>query len=168
MRRAVLWSCREGNTAFKNGDYKNAIIKYGEAIAIDPSNHTYWSNRSASYAGLDMWEEARDDARQCITVDKSFVKGYFRLATAQKNLNELEGARDTLNRGLAVEPRNADLKKNLKVSTAAGFADGMQCFYSCVRGAVTAARSCVSVASALTCKAIALWCFLDAVTLQAM
>lgn len=104
----------EGNNYFKVGDYKNAIAKYGEAIAIDPSNHTYWSNRSASYAGLDMWEEARNDARQCITVDKSFVKGYFRLATAQKSLNDLEGARDTLNRGLAVEPRNADLKKNLK------------------------------------------------------
>lgn len=108
----------EGNAFFKTGDYKNAITKYGEAIAIDPNNHTYWSNRSASYAGLEMWEQARDDAKQCITVDKSFVKGYFRMATAQKNLGELEGARDTLNRGLAVEPRNADLKKNLKVCNA--------------------------------------------------
>ncbi|KAG5191172.1 hypothetical protein JKP88DRAFT_271351 [Tribonema minus] len=104
----------EGNAAFKAGDYRKAIEKYGEAIAIDPANHTYWSNRSASYAGLDMWEQSRDDAKQCVTVDKTFVKGYFRMATAQKNLNELEGARDTLNRGLAVEPRNADLKKNLK------------------------------------------------------
>jgi stress-induced-phosphoprotein 1 len=108
----------EGNQFFKTGDYKNAIIKYGEAIAIDPSQTAYWSNRSASHAGLNQWEEARDDAKQCITVDKSFVKGYFRLATAQKALNDLEGARDTLNRGLSVEPRNADLKKNLKVSTS--------------------------------------------------
>jgi stress-induced-phosphoprotein 1 len=61
-----------------------------------------------------MWEEARDDARQCVNVDKTFVKGYFRLATAQRNLKDFEGARDTLNRGIAIEPRNADLKKNLK------------------------------------------------------
>lgn len=104
----------EGNQYFKAGDFRNAIQKYGEAIAIDPSNHTYWSNRSACYAGLENWEKARDDAKECITVNKTFVKGYFRLATAQRALNELEGAKDTLVRGLAVEPRNADLKQNLK------------------------------------------------------
>ena len=105
----------EGNNFFKNGDYKNAIAKYTEAIQIDPSQTAYWSNRSASYAGLNMWEEAKQDGKQCIAVDKNFVKGYFRLATAQKSLNELDGARDTLNQGLSVEPRNADLKKNVKV-----------------------------------------------------
>jgi stress-induced-phosphoprotein 1 len=106
---------REGNAAFKAGDYSRAIEKYGEAIAIDPTNHTYWSNRAASYAGLEDWANSRDDAKQCIGADKSFVKGYFRMATAQKNLGDFDGARETLVRGLAVEPRNADLKKNLKV-----------------------------------------------------
>jgi tetratricopeptide (TPR) repeat protein len=37
---------REGNNFFKTGDYKHAIEKYTEAIQLDPSNHTYWSNRS--------------------------------------------------------------------------------------------------------------------------
>ncbi|CAN0475544.1 unnamed protein product, partial [Ectocarpus sp. 12 AP-2014] len=100
-----------GNGFFKNGDYRNAIAKYSDAIAADPNNHTYWSNRSASYAGLMEWEEAAHDAAECIKVNKNFVKGYFRLATAKKNLNELDAAAD---RGLCVEPRNADLKKNLK------------------------------------------------------
>mmetsp|Transcript_7710 Transcript_7710/g.11608 ORF Transcript_7710/g.11608 Transcript_7710/m.11608 type:complete len:321 (+) Transcript_7710:101-1063(+) len=104
----------EGNTYFKNGDYKNAIKKYTEAIEIDPNNHAYWSNRSASYASLEKWENSRDDAKQCVTVNKSFVKGYFRMATAQKNLGEYEAAKETLTRGLAVDPRNADLKKNVK------------------------------------------------------
>ncbi|CAN0137184.1 unnamed protein product [Ectocarpus fasciculatus] len=57
------------------------------------------------------WEDAAHDAAECIKVNKNFVKGYFRLATAKKNLNELDAAAD---RGLCVEPRNADLKKNLK------------------------------------------------------
>ncbi|CAN0475169.1 unnamed protein product, partial [Ectocarpus sp. 12 AP-2014] len=100
-----------GNGFFKNGDYRNAIAKYSDAISADPNNHTYWSNRSASYAGLMEWEEAARDAAECIKVNKNFVKGYFRLATAKKNLNELDAAAD---RGLCVEPRNADLKKNLK------------------------------------------------------
>ncbi|CAM9723068.1 unnamed protein product [Ascophyllum nodosum] len=103
-----------GNQYFKAGDFRNAIAKYSDAIDADPTNHTYWSNRSASYAGLNDWEDAAEDAAQCIKVNKSFVKGYFRLATAKKNLNELEAAADVIKRGLAVEPRNADLKKNLK------------------------------------------------------
>eukprot|EP00903_Cladosiphon_okamuranus_P005515 g5494.t2 len=103
-----------GNAFFKNGDYRNAIAKYSDAIAADPTNHTYWSNRSASYAGLNEWEEAARDAAECIKVNKNFVKGYFRLATAKKNLNELDAAADVIKRGLCVEPRNADLKKNLK------------------------------------------------------
>lgn len=103
-----------GNQFFKNGDFRNAIAKYSDAINVDPTNHAYWSNRSASYAGLDEWEDAANDAAQCIQVNKTFVKGYFRLATAKKNLNQLDAAADTLKRGLVVEPRNADLKKNLK------------------------------------------------------
>ncbi|CAB1104324.1 unnamed protein product [Ectocarpus sp. CCAP 1310/34] len=162
----ILALCGAGNGFFKNGDYRNAIAKYSDAIAADPNNHTYWSNRSASYAGLMEWEEAAHDAAECIKVNKNFVKGYFRLATAKKNLNELDAAADVIKarknlfaslapqndrqdlllyhgshhtpqrmrcldvvppivaprvslgttkvRGLCVEPRNADLKKNLK------------------------------------------------------
>ncbi|CAM9527975.1 unnamed protein product, partial [Phaeothamnion confervicola] len=103
-----------GNAFFKAGDLRNAIKKYGEAIELDPANHAYWSNRSATYAGLEMWQESADDATQCIRVNKSFIKGYFRLASAQKSMGQLDAASETLKRGLAVEPRNADLKKQLK------------------------------------------------------
>lgn len=46
-----------------------------QAIEIDPSAHTYWSNRSASYAGLQDWENAATDAAECVKVNKGFVKG---------------------------------------------------------------------------------------------
>ena len=39
---------RKGNEFFKAKDYDNAIKWYSEAIAIDPSSHAYYSNRSAS------------------------------------------------------------------------------------------------------------------------
>ncbi len=34
-----------GNAFFKNKDYENAIKAYSEAIAIDSSDKTYFSNR---------------------------------------------------------------------------------------------------------------------------
>ncbi len=112
---SFLSQCSEGNNFFKNKQFAQAIQKYTEAIKIDGNNHTYWSNRSACHAGLDNWEESAKDARQTIIVNKKFIKGYFRLATALKNLNDLDSAREALQRGLVIEPMNSDLKSNMKV-----------------------------------------------------
>lgn len=45
ISRFRLIPCSEGNDAFKKADYALAVTKYSEAIAIDPSNHVYYSNR---------------------------------------------------------------------------------------------------------------------------
>lgn len=90
-------------------DYANAIKFYSEAIELDPSNTAYYSNRSASYAGLEDWEHAAEDGQSCISCDKTFIKGYFRLATALEGMANFKKACETLTMGLAVEPRNKDL-----------------------------------------------------------
>jgi stress-induced-phosphoprotein 1 len=100
-----------GNDFFKNKNYENAIAKYTEAIAADPSDVTFYSNRSACFAALNKWTEAAEDGRQCIIVDKTFVKGYFRAALGQQNMGNLDAASDYVVRGLGIEPSNADLKK---------------------------------------------------------
>lgn len=56
-------------------------------------------------------------ARQCILADKSFVKGYFRLAVAQKALNDLPNCIKTLENGLGIQSSNADLKRMKKEVT---------------------------------------------------
>jgi stress-induced-phosphoprotein 1 len=99
----------KGNDFFKVKDYPNAIKWYTEAIELDPSNSAYYSNRSASYAGLEDWEHAAEDGQSCISSDKTFIKGYFRLATAQESMSNYKKAVETLALGLAVEPRNKDL-----------------------------------------------------------
>ncbi len=101
----------EGNTFFKNKQFKEAITKYTEAIALDSNDVTFYSNRSACYAALNQWEEAAEDGRQCIICDKTFVKGYFRQALALQNLGNLDGASDACKRGLGIDSQNADLKK---------------------------------------------------------
>lgn len=103
-----------GNQAFKSGNYRQAVEHYSQAIAIDPRTQTYWSNRSASYAGMGDWQNAANDAAECIKVDKGFIKGYFRLALAQKNLGQYEAAVDTIKKGLTVDVLNQDLKSMAK------------------------------------------------------
>jgi tetratricopeptide (TPR) repeat protein len=81
---------------------------------MDPTDVTFYSNRSACYAALDMWSEAAEDGRQCIITDKSFVKGYFRAALAQQNLGNLDAALDAVKRGLGIDSQSADLKRMSK------------------------------------------------------
>lgn len=100
----------EGNTFFKEKKYEKAIEKYTEAIQLDASDVTFYSNRSACYAALEKWAEAAEDGRQCIITDKSFVKGYFRAALALQKLGNLDGASDAVKRGLGIDSTSADLK----------------------------------------------------------
>lgn len=104
----------EGNAFFKNKQYKEAIAKYSEAIDLDNSDVTFYSNRSACYAALEQWENAAEDGRQCIIANKNFVKGYFRYALGLQNMGNLDGAQEAVKRGLGIESSNADLKKMSK------------------------------------------------------
>ena len=39
-----------GNKAFGDGNFREAIRQYTEAIKYEPKNHVFFSNRSAAYA----------------------------------------------------------------------------------------------------------------------
>ena len=45
---------------------------------------------SACYVGKKEWDSAIVDAKECIKVDPTFIKGYYRLASAQLEKNEFE------------------------------------------------------------------------------
>jgi stress-induced-phosphoprotein 1 len=107
----------EGNTFFKSGKYAQAIEKYKEATQIDDKVPSYWSNMAACYEKLSKFEEMADAGRACVKADKSFVKGYFRLAVAYKQLNQLTDCIKTLESGLAVQSSNPDLKRMKKEVT---------------------------------------------------
>jgi len=100
-----------GNKAFADKEYEKAIEHYTNAIEIDPQNHVYYSNRSACYSSLNQWESSTKDAEQCINLSPSFIKGYYRLATAQLELGLLEKALTTVKKGLASDIDNTQLLK---------------------------------------------------------
>ena len=107
----------QGNQFFKTGKFREAIAKYKEATALDGSNPAYWSNMAACHEKLGEYEEMAEASRQCIKADRTFIKGYFRLATAQKAMNDLANCIKTLESGLGVESANSDLKKMKKEVT---------------------------------------------------
>ena len=78
---------------------------------MDATDVTFYSNRSACHANLNQWEQAAEDARQCVIIDPKFVKGYYRAGLALEKLGDLDAALGYVERGLAIDPKNADLKQ---------------------------------------------------------
>mmetsp|Transcript_11413 Transcript_11413/g.17124 ORF Transcript_11413/g.17124 Transcript_11413/m.17124 type:complete len:259 (-) Transcript_11413:140-916(-) len=103
-----------GNKAFTAKEFDEAIKHYSNAIKLDPNNHVFFSNRSASYASKKQYTEAINDAKQCIKLEPSFIKGYYRLASAQIEMNDLDGATTTCKQGMNVDPGNKQLEKILR------------------------------------------------------
>lgn len=74
----------------------------------------YYSNRSASYGGKGSWLLASNDAKECIRLNPSFIKGYYRLATSLIELKDYDIAIATIRQGLAVDNNNTQLMKQLR------------------------------------------------------
>lgn len=101
----------QGNNFFKRQQFEAAIGKYKEACEIDNTVPAYYSNMAACYEKLGKYSEMADAAQNCIRADKKFLKGYFRLATAQRALSDYNACIKTLESGLAVDSTSPDLKR---------------------------------------------------------
>lgn len=99
----------KGNEFFKKGQYEEAITWYSKAIEKEPSNHAYYSNRSAAKTGMKDYKGAIEDANLCIRCKKDWNKGYFRLATAQEKSGDFLGAFKTVNLGLKIVANDKNL-----------------------------------------------------------
>jgi len=62
----------EGNVFAKKQQFPEAVKCYSEAIKRDPSNHLYYSNRSAAYLSLLAYPEALKDANKCLELKPDF------------------------------------------------------------------------------------------------
>lgn len=92
-----------GNNAMAQRNFTEAIAKYTDAIALDPTNVVYFSNRAAAYTSNQELENAVRDAERAIELDPSAPKPYSRLGLAQFSLGRYEEAMQAYERGLAVE-----------------------------------------------------------------
>ena len=132
---------RLGNKAFAAKNFDAAIKHYSDAIKVNPHNHVFFSNRryvklnhqdlkfcwkdiafdcwqnvfnSASYGGIKDWENAVIDAKECIRLDPTFIKGYYRLALAMTEQKDWDKALATIKQGLAVDGNNPQLLKQMQ------------------------------------------------------
>lgn len=109
----------DGNTAFRQQKYADAIRLYSISAALASSRPTFDSsqysrdelsialcNRSAAYAADGKWIEALADANAVIGLKKQWTKGHFRRGKALVGLGRLDEARQAVLLGLEFEPAN--------------------------------------------------------------
>jgi len=109
----------KGNAAFTKNDYDAAIKEFTEAIQHDPTDHVFYSNRSACYANKQMYNEALVDAEKCIEIKTDWAKGYSRRGVALYGLKRFQEAKTVYEKGLSLEPANQQMKDALEETNKA-------------------------------------------------
>lgn len=64
----------QANQEYKVGNYAAAVDLYSQSIKLEPTNATYYGNRSAALMMIKKYSEASKDCQTAIRLDSSFVK----------------------------------------------------------------------------------------------
>lgn len=104
----------KGNEAFKAGKYQEAVQHFSEAIKLNPGDGILYSNRSGAYASMNMYQEALNDAVQCVSLKPDWPKGYSRKGLALYKLGRMQEARTAYEEGLRIDPKNEVLVNGLR------------------------------------------------------
>ncbi|KAF3793714.1 Outer envelope protein 64 [Nymphaea thermarum] len=96
----------KGNAAFKGRQWNKAVKFYTEAIKLNRTTATYYSNRAAAYLELGCFQQAESDCNQAILLDKKNVKAYLRRGTAREMLYFYKDANEDFKHALVLEPQN--------------------------------------------------------------
>ena len=106
QRKAALEAKDAGNKDFTAGNYDAAAKHFTAAIENDPTDHVFYSNRSACYASVGKLNAAIEDAEKCIEIKPEWGKGHSRLGVALFKKGDLDGAQKAYSAGLACDPNN--------------------------------------------------------------
>ena len=111
---------RKGNELFVARDYDGAEKAYTESLAQDGSCAKTWANRAAARLKLQMYVDAKADAKNARALDPTFVKAWYREGEAALALNEYEDAALAFFEGLQIDGESADLKRMFDTAIARG------------------------------------------------
>ncbi|ETN46226.1 uncharacterized protein HMPREF1541_00410 [Cyphellophora europaea CBS 101466] len=92
-----------GNAAMQQKDYKTAIDKYTQAIALSPTNPIYLSNRAAAYSASGDHAAAVKDAEIAVVADPKYTKAWSRLGLARFAMGDARGSVDAYEKGIEHE-----------------------------------------------------------------
>eukprot|EP00658_Telonema_sp_P-2_P037044 TRINITY_DN2667_c0_g1_i3.p1 TRINITY_DN2667_c0_g1~~TRINITY_DN2667_c0_g1_i3.p1 ORF type:complete len:226 (+),score=61.09 TRINITY_DN2667_c0_g1_i3:188-865(+) len=104
----------KGNAAFGESDWEEALYHFSKAIDLDPTDHVFYSNRSACNLKLGRTGNAVKDAEKCVEIKPDWHKGYSRLGAALLADGFPQGALASYKQGLELSPEDPALLQGRK------------------------------------------------------
>ena len=101
----------EGNRCFRAGEFAEAVRHFTEALRQAPGDTIALGNRAAAFDKLGEHTRAVADANAALKSDETYLKGYFRKATALLALGRFVEAEAAATAGLRHQPKNAQLRE---------------------------------------------------------
>ena len=104
----------EGNRAFGEGRYEDAVVSYGRAMDGDGENAILFSNRAFAHLKLENFGSAIIDAGRAISLDPGFIKGYYRRGSALLCLGKHKDALKDFKAVCKMHPNDRDARAKLQ------------------------------------------------------
>jgi len=99
----------DNNTPVTTETFDDDDVPTYTTLQISHLKSTLCSNAALAHLSLSNWGHCRDDSTRAITHDPTNLKAHYRLARAQRSLQNWEEAGDAVDRGLALSPTDKDL-----------------------------------------------------------
>ena len=100
--------------AFRVQDYKKAVADLTAAISLDPFNQIFYSYCSVAWLKVKMYNEALEDADECVRLQPVWATGYSRRGAAKWHLGHLHEAKIAYVKARDLEPTNVQTKADLE------------------------------------------------------
>jgi tetratricopeptide (TPR) repeat protein len=108
-----------GNDRFREGKFEDAIICYGEALALLEGGHnpamrsTILSNQAMCLLKLDRFKDAEAAAGMALAADAANGKAVYRRGLARLQLADVRGALEDFQKASRLEPQNREVRLKL-------------------------------------------------------
>lgn len=119
-KKRAAESKSRGDEAFKRNDYHTAIDSYTQAIDLNPSDGTLFSNRSLCWMKLGQAEQALADAKACRALRPDWSKACYREGAALRLLLRFDEAANAFYEGVTLDPESKELVNAFREAVEAG------------------------------------------------
>ncbi|CAO3627604.1 unnamed protein product [Cunninghamella blakesleeana] len=99
------------NQEYKNGNYKEAVKLYGDAIDASPNTSTYYANRAAALTMLGNYKDAASDCHKAVQLEPENVKALIRGGKCHLNLGNLEESTRQFDKVLSLDKNNVQAQR---------------------------------------------------------
>ncbi|KAJ2610521.1 Serine/threonine-protein phosphatase 5 [Coemansia sp. RSA 1365] len=113
----------EGDSAFRQGRFEEAVRQYAQAIEEDDSIAVLYTNQAMALLKLERFAEAVDSCSRGLVVEPNNVKALWRRGTANFGLGNLHEAKHDFEAGLRIQPGNKILATELEKTKKAILAE---------------------------------------------